>query len=490
MGVAKAILRTINNILHQYDFQKRCRPQSASAIRYSALDPFCGWEENVVLHPKRAMLFRVHVPTTNISPELQKPQVLLTDTNTSKTTTTRENAISTGTVTDAEPSKAFCESESKTHSKETFRVGPLEKERRYSEIRSAYNVLKSQSFELTIEWLVKAFCECFALDCYNDLSLACSTAIATARETMCNESNSALISSHLKHKVLPLCDFKAAVLFLCRAHDPAEFDRFFRFISEMFGSDRVEAMRRRRVLQSLFSDCAPTGMMSTALFHDLQSQTEGFKRKRPSTAPPRNREATNVDVFCQTFVALLKDTSPAEFDQAMQKLRHLCDAGKAQAPSKRSMICDADVVRLLERTSVTKPVVVFLSASTNPCSLIEKVFGDCKDRSSCRLPTPPMRQKNLLCFGIESESSLARVLENISSGIERGHWIFLDCPKTIEPLILNQAMRKLALTIVMRPVSTINPSFRLFVRCGVDTNDIHTVPQIMQSVATVCPVYM
>lgn len=612
LGTAKALMRTIELLceppLAEFPANKKAlRPHSAgsavAAVRYSTLDPFRGWEEQLdePRHPKRHTLFTVKSSSTtcsdvatakaieNAKDEINRliaSEVSLADDsldpnqNLIKTKTCDGDNTSHPSVAEVGTDEPNWELETvvKDPKGESFKLGPLEKERRMSEIRSIFEILKSvlSESDLTLQWVTTAVGDCFRWDqrTIDEMILAAYQSLRLQRENAANAvrtqtrrpwsanpsskpqkewSVAALQSSRLpsdpsdsfaKSLRLSKQDFRSAVCFFTDKLPPHEFDQLFRFIGSQFGKERQENMRRYRSLQVVFkclasarpSKGADQVSISQLDFDELikmvdqrtpsvESHISTSRRKsnRPTSAPTNKPlpthsipETVSEESFCQHFLTSFLDSDnmkPEEFDKEALQIRIVAEKlafqwRESTKASRRKIMPQEELDETVTvQSSSFKCVVLIFAESFDPSGMIQRYFADSKtkqkqeqasDRARNRadgrpaVVAPSPRQGELILLSVESESSIASILETVSNfGIERGFWIFVDCPgNTVDPHtrqggtgLLSLFLRQLGCKILTKASASIHASFRVFVRCPLDIPDAQNIPQLIRTVS-------
>lgn len=498
VGVAKTLLRTVDALVAEKLPSVLKRPSSAplrNTIRYSSLDPFEGWDSSVGLHPKRNTLFRV----STRRPQEEQPVQKQSTTQTSATNEPRSSNASTWTERVVESS-----SESLCEVAETFRLGPLEKERRLAESRAMFDVLKSVQI-VTLGWLVD--CAAASLELENSvlphLVMRCYKAVACAREARCTRPWSASRIPQLTQPKLPMQetlgnakalvlsrgDFISSIDTICEQQPPAGFDTLFQFLSRKFGSDYIERCRRSNAIRSLYQ--LLEGHASTEAANALVEAACGNKALKASSLPLSDNSSVGISLsnFCDYFETVLRGVNAEEFDQrillASVAASKLVEESRPGGKRGHLKLLSEDELHAIVSSSRATQMVLLLSCTINPTSFMEKYFLELKGKQSQMIAC---RQKHLVVLAVSGDDSLMSTIQSISSlGLERGQWILAVCASSPNNGLLNLFLRKLACAITCRPTSSISSQFRVFVHCPVETVDPLVIPQIAQSSSVIVP---
>lgn len=479
VGVAKTLLRTVANLVLSAPTQcLKSRPSSAPTnrtIRYSSLDPFDGWDsEQPLLHPKRNRLFRVSTlhPTMVVKPkESVAAQVDVVaqrvEMPEAATQACLETAIASANVTS------------------TFALGPLERERRVAEARAMFDVIQSAQ-QVTLGWVVDCVLLHFALDSSVATGFAqqCYMAVRTSREAQVVRPWSATklqkglkslpewdTLSNIRNLNLSRGDFVVAVATLTDSRIPHDFDSFFRFLSQKFGSEHLEVCRRTNSLRLIFEK----GVLSSDSTRDLLSVVTSRDVKVESTG------AVDFKTFCDLFLQALSHLNSESFDHQMMKVSVALSKqleSKLKTTGGRAFLTEKDLERIVQQSNQSK-MILLMSSTINPTSLMERYFLTLRDTQS---PLITSRQKFLSVLAVGGDDSIVSTIGFIlTNGLEKGFWVLVVCSASPENCLLNALLRKLACLIACRPTSSISSQFRIFVHCPIDTVDIRAIPQIAQS---------
>ena len=153
-------------------------------------------------------------------------------------------------------------------------------------------------------------------------------------------------------------------------------------------------------------------------------------------------------LFSDFVVEELTDMKSDQFDNVMMQLRVIVEHMIAEGRPFRSLSQHEFEDAVVQGTTVVhRSLVIILSSSVDPSVFVQSMFssGQKMLRTAAALHrqvadpslicAPAIRQAKLVVCCVDGELSMKKALESISSsGMERGNWIFVDCPvNTLDP---------------------------------------------------------
>jgi hypothetical protein len=460
LGIAKAILRAIQRLCDpvvelpapsyeppQLQKSMAARPSSApasrkynadqnssgDAIRYAALNPFAGWEEQLSekRHPKRTTKFVVRGyaarPATAVPTVREAPENSFSFRSSGGEDEMKMNAACMTTENVEEPIDGCCNLQGaplETKVAETaFRLGPLERERRLGDVRNIYRILNSVVGAITLGWVVEAIGK--KLDWEPASFRARRRAIYTIlRNSFLNAEHRVTGRPHsatiLRTQLQPLLElpsepsdefidnlklgrveFRVAMMNLLAGETPDVFDGCLSYINKEHGEARQETARRKRAIEALFShmDIEREGVARAALINSVFNEFSTLENrqpaptKRPVSAPTTIRSSLGTqknsfrgmtsDLDEEGFLQLMASKTEGEtnenFDHIILNLRiaverSLALAKRQEASPGRRLLTTADLECALNESSTATPLLVLVGSNADPGCLLLELF--------------------------------------------------------------------------------------------------------------------